>query len=123
MAKLLLDANLSPKTREYLEDKFNFNIIDLTTENKHGLTDEKVIDLAKKEKRVIITFDLDFGEIYYFSESGKIGIIVLRIQNQTVESVNKVLGKFFKKEAKNVDLGKSLVVIDENKIRITPKAN
>lgn len=123
MTKLLLDANLSPKTRKYLEEKFNFNVIDLITEDKHGLTDEKVVKLAKKEERVIITFDLDFGEIYYLSEKGKVGIIVLRIQDQRVESVNKVLAKFFQKEAENIDLGKSLVVIDENKIRITPGAN
>ena len=123
MVKLLLDANLSPKTRKYLEDKFNFNVIDLITENKYGLSDDDVIKLAKKKKRVIITFDHDFGEIYYFSERGKVGIIVLRINSQTVESVNKVLDKFFQKEAKNIDLEKSLVVIDENKIRIIPGAN
>lgn len=58
MVKFLLDANLSPKTREHLRKKFNFDIIDLITENKHGLTDEKVIKLAKKEKRVIITLIL-----------------------------------------------------------------
>ena len=84
MVKFLLDANLSPKTRQHLIEKFNFDIIDLITENKHGLTDEKVIKFAKKEKRVIITFDLDFGEIYYFSERGRVGIIVLRIEDQTV---------------------------------------
>lgn len=123
MFKLLLDANLSPRTRHHLSEKFNFNIIDLITENKSGLSDEDVIKLAKKEKRIIITFDLDFGEIYYFSEKGKVGIIVLRIGNQTVESVNKFLDKFFQKEAKNIDLDKSLIIINENKIRIIPKAN
>ena len=123
MVKFLLDANLSPKTRQHLIEKFNFDIIDLITENKHGLTDEEVIKFAKKEKRVIITFDLDFGEIYYFSERGKVGIIVLRIMDQTVESVNKVLDKFFQKEAKNIDLEKSLVIIDDNKIRIVPNIN
>jgi len=121
--KLLLDANLSPKTRKYLEKKFDFNVIDLITENKYGMTDEQVIKLAKKEKRIIITFDLDFGEIYYFNERGKVGTIVLRLENQTVESINKVLDKFFQKEAKNIDLERSLVVIDENKIRITPNIN
>lgn len=118
MAKFLLDANLSPKTRMYLTDKFNLNIIDLITEDKHDLSDDEVINLAKKEKRVIITFDLDFGEIYYFSEKGKVGIIVLRLKDQTVESVNKVLDKFFQEKVGNIALEKSLVVIDENKIRI-----
>ncbi|MBI2594390.1 DUF5615 family PIN-like protein [Candidatus Curtissbacteria bacterium] len=123
MTKFLLDANLSPKTSQYLREKFNFDIIDLITENKYDLTDEKVIRFAKRQKRVIITFDLDFGEIYYFSERGKVGIIVLRIENQTVESVNKVLNKFFQTETKNIDLEKSLVVIDEKKIRIIPNTN
>ena len=123
MVKFLLDANLSPRTRKHLTEKFSFDIIDLIIENKHGLTDEEVIKFAKKEKRVIITFDLDFGEIYYFSERGKVGIIVLRIMDQTVESVNKVLDKFFQKEAKNIDLEKSLVIIDDNKIRIVPNIN
>ena len=123
MVKFLLDANLSPRTRKHLTEKFSFDIIDLIIENKHGLTDEEVIKFAKKEKRVIITFDLDFGEIYYFSERGKVGIIVLRIMDQTVESVNKVLDKFFQKEAKNIDLEKSLVIIDDTKVRIIPTAN
>lgn len=123
MLKLLLDANLSPRTRKHLEEKFNFNVIDLITEDKYDLSDEGVIKLAKKEKRVIITFDIDFGEIYYFSERGKVGIIVLRIKDQTVKSVNKVLDKFFQKESKDINLEKSLVVIDESKIRITPEVN
>lgn len=123
MFKLLLDANLSPKTRQHLTERFNFNIIDLISENKYGLSDEEIIKLAKKEKRIIITFDLDFGEIYYLSEKGKVGIIVLRIEDKTVESVNKVLDKFFQKEAKNIDLERSLVVIGESKIRIIPKDN
>ncbi|MBI2025955.1 MAG: DUF5615 family PIN-like protein, partial [Candidatus Levybacteria bacterium] len=101
--------------------KFNINIIDLITEDKHNLTDAEVVNLAKK--RVIITFDLDFGEIYYFSEKGKVGIIVLRLKDQTVESVNKVLDKFFQEEVEKIAIEKSLVVIDENRIRIVSNTN
>ena len=118
MIKLLLDANLSPETREYLTETFLFDIIDLITENKSGLSDEEIVLLAKKEKRIIITFDLDFGEIYHFKEKGKMGVIVLRLEDQTVESVNKTLYKFFSSYAKNVNINKSLVVLRENKMRI-----
>lgn len=118
MSKFLLDANLSPETRKYLVKKFKLDAIDLISKNKSSLSDEAVVKLAKREKRVIITFDLDFGEIYYFSERGKIGIIVLRIKDQTVESVNKTLDKFFHNVANNINLENSLIIIDENKIRI-----
>ncbi len=60
MTKLLLDANLSPETREYLIEAFSFDVIDLITENKSGLSDEEIVLLAKKGKRIIVTFDLDF---------------------------------------------------------------
>lgn len=118
MIKLLLDANLSPETREYLTETFLFDVIDLITENKSGLSDEEIVLLAKKERRIIVTFDLDFGEIYHFKEKGRIGVIVLRLENQTVESVNKTLHKFFRVYTKNVNINKSLVVLKENKMRI-----
>jgi len=48
------------------------------------------------------------------------GFIVLKIKNQTVASVNKTLSSFFRKEAKDIKLEQSLVIIEENKIRILP---
>ena len=121
MTKLLLDANLSPETGEYLRENFSFNVIDLITENKGVLTDEKVVLLAKKERRIIVTFDLDFGEIYHFREKGKIGVIVLRLQDQRVESVNKTLYKFFNFYTgykDKFDLNRALIILEEEKIRI-----
>ncbi len=119
MSKFLLDANLSPETRKYLVEEFKLDIIDLISKEKSSLSDEAVVRLAKRERRVIITFDLDFGEIYYLSERGKIGVVVLRLRDQTVESVNKTLYKFFQNEADDINLDKSLVILDENKVRIT----
>lgn len=58
MRKFLLDTNLSPETREYLQKTFNLDVIDLITERKFMLEDEEVVELAKKEKRVVITLDL-----------------------------------------------------------------
>ena len=118
MSKLLLDANLSPETSIYLTKNFDFDVIDLISQNKSTLNDEEVVGLAKKSNRVIVTFDLDFGEIYHFKENGKIGVIILRLEDQTVESVNKTLNKFFKTEAKSIVLNKSLVVLEEDKVRI-----
>jgi len=118
VSKFLLDANLSPETRKYLAEKFKLDTIDLITEKKSSLSDNAVVKLAKLEKRIIITFDLDFGEIYYFSERGEIGVIVLRIKDQTVESVNKTLDKFFQNEASSINLERSLIIIDDNKVRI-----
>ena len=44
---------------------------------------------------MLITHDLDFGELYHLKERGDFGVIILRLADQTVESVNRVLGQFF----------------------------
>ncbi len=121
MTKFLLDANLSPQTSAYLSDTFHFDVSDLQSRQQGNLPDEDVVLLACAERRVIITFDKDFGEIYYLRERGKVGVIVLRIEDQTVESVNKVLYTFFSEQAKDIDLTTSLVIIEPNTIRVMHK--
>lgn len=65
MNKILLDANLSPEISAYLRKTFGYDVIDLISGNKYDIDDNEVIQLAKKENRIIITFDLDFGKIYH----------------------------------------------------------
>jgi predicted nuclease of predicted toxin-antitoxin system len=115
----LLDANLSPETREYLVATFGFDVIDLQTAGLGGLSDAEVIALAKGQGRIIITFDLDFGEIYHASERGTVGVIILRLADQTIESVNGALTSFFRATA-GYDLERSLIVIEERRFRILP---
>ena len=118
MTRLLLDANLSPETRQHLVDTFGFDVVDLITERKAALSDADVVAFAKAQQRVIVTFDLDFGEIYHFAEKGHVGAIVLRLEDQTVEAVNRVLDAFFANAARGVVLHKSLVILDEHRARI-----
>lgn len=58
------------------------------------LDDEEVTNIACKEKSVLITFDLDFGEMQYFASKKKFGVIILRLSDQRVEAVNRVF-EFF----------------------------
>lgn len=118
MTKYLLDANLSPLTRQFLERQFDLDVIDLASEGLSSLPDEDVVALAKRSDRVIITFDLDFGEMYYLREPGTFGVIILRLVNQTVEAVNGVLGNFFSQLADQIYIDFSLIVIDEDRVRI-----
>jgi len=118
MIKFLLDANLSPESAELLRN-LSYDTKSLLEENLGQISDEEVVKLARKEKRIIITHDLDFGEIYHFKEEGKFGILVLRLKNQTVESVNKVLDKFLKKQIiQKQRLTKSLIILTETSYRI-----
>jgi hypothetical protein len=60
-------------------------------------------------------FDLDFGEIYHRRQRGKLGAIVLRLDNQTVEAVNHVVWRLFSEIAATVPLERPLVVLDDER--------
>lgn len=45
-------------------------------------TDEQVLDLARKEKRVLITEDHDFGELVYGRGHSSAGVILVRFHSR-----------------------------------------
>ncbi len=111
--KLLADLNISVKTVAFLKDLG----IDINRVDKSVSTDEEIVKFAKKENRVILTFDKDFGEIYYFHNDKDFTVIVLGLKNQTAESVNKYLKPFFEK----VDLASirnKLILLYEGRYKI-----
>ena len=119
--KFLLDANLSPETADFLRRLF-FDAKSLIEMGLGGLDDEEVIRLAREEGRAVITFDLDFGEIFYFSDPRQRGgAIVLRLEDQRVENVNAVLEAFLDrwKSKKNLKtLGRKLIILEQDRFRI-----
>jgi predicted nuclease of predicted toxin-antitoxin system len=71
---------------------------------------------AIEQERMIITLDLDFGEIFHFYQRKRTGVIILRVQ-PTIENVNAVLERFLS----SVDIEnheKSLIIVDWHKYRI-----
>ncbi len=111
--KLLADLNISVKTVNFLQ-LLGF---DIRRVDKSISTDEEVVKIAKMEKRVILTFDKDFGEIYYFHHPKTITVIVLYVQDQTAETVNIILKKLLAevsfKKVKN-----KLIIVYEGRYRI-----
>lgn len=118
MTPLLLDANLSPLSAHYLTSRFAFDVAHLRTLGLGELSDDEVVALARREGRTIVTFDLDFGDIYRRWERGRFGVILLRLDDQTSSAVNRVLDRFFRLEAANIDLVTSLVVLDGKRTRV-----
>jgi len=113
--KFLVDENISHLTVTFLNE-LGYEAQGIPEDLK-GSDDEAIINLAIEEEWFVITLDLDFGQIYYFSKREEVGIIVLRVHPPTVEHVNKVLENFLK----SINLkavGKCLIVLDEKKFRV-----
>ena len=116
--RFVLDAILSPLTREFLTNRFGFDVVDLVSLGIGHLDDLEVVAFAERERRVLITLDLDFGEIFHRHHRSRIGIVLLRLEDTTIESVNRTLVRFFASDISHIDLNQSLVLIEPHRVRV-----
>lgn len=123
MTRFLADANISPKTVAFLHQQFNFDIVSITELAAASSSDDLVAELGVQEKRVVITQDAGFGQLYFRYRQGFLGVIVLRLSNQSIDSVNTTLQRFFADQATySLDLDHSLVIIGESRVRVTTRS-
>lgn len=112
--KLLIDENISPEITTHLRTlKYNVKSI---RECCKGYEDEKVVEVALSEKRIIITYDLDFSELYRnFGASS----VILRLRSKNPSVVSKYLVNFLNmlKEQK-IDMKNKLAIVTEGKVRL-----
>lgn len=102
--KLLLDEGISPKkSLKRINSRYNIKHIkhDL---NKGGIKDEEVYEIARKQKRIIITYNIgDFKRLAKKSkDTGIIGIT----QGITPEELDKRLNSLLSKSSEKSFYGK-----------------
>lgn len=81
----LADESLSPELAIKLR-QLGYSVKHAREIQLKGADDIKIIEWAIKNKAVIITGDLDFGELWYWHYRGKLSVIVLRIKSYKIES-------------------------------------
>lgn len=81
--------------------------------------DPEVINLALREKRILLTEDKDFGQLVYSHGLESIGVIFMRFPSQTRKQIARDLSKLVKQEGDKL-IG-SFVVVQPGRIRIGRK--
>lgn len=117
--KFLIDECVLGKTKELLE-KLGFSTITLQNLKKLSASNGEVLSLAEKHEAVLITNDLDFGNLILYPLGTRSGIVVLRFRSEIPEDINKLheVLKRLLSEIKLEELKKALTVVDLNKYRI-----
>lgn len=86
--KFLCDMGVSITVSKWLKSN-SFDAIHLLDENFQRLSDDLIFEKAKQEDRIILTFDLDFGEILSRLKAEHSSVIIFRLENQTPINVIK----------------------------------
>lgn len=117
--KLIADENIPLEVVQRLIEKgIGIKSVSLISPR---IDDASVLQIAKKENRVLITFDKDFGDLIFRSRKQTRGVILLRIHPQSVEMILLLIYKLLTlSSASKIDLSISFCVVEEHRIRILP---
>ena len=111
--RFLLDENISVGVAEHL--KFKGHDVIRATERKIGATDKEVLDIAMREKRVLVTLDKDFAYLVFLNSLKHAGVILLRLRNEAPINIIATLENLLK--ASNHELEDKFTVATETKFR------
>ena len=113
--KLLCDENISHGIKASLE-QWGFDVVEVTP--GFGIKDEDVASLAKREKRILITFDSDFANILAYPPSQYFGIVRINIHPPFPNIIISALQRVFKVFKKQQDFSGKLIVVEVTTFRI-----
>ena len=93
------------------------DVLHLSEQALHRLPDDKILDLARREDRVILTFDLDFGDLLAAGSHRLPSAIIFRLRDQTPPSVNPRLLTVISEREEDLRVG-ALIIVEDNSYRL-----
>ncbi len=88
--RFLADMGISPRSVAFLAS-MGHDTVHLHEQGLNRLTDSEILEKARHEKRILLTHDLDFGEIVSASGARLPSVVVVRLRNMQPDRVNRYL--------------------------------
>ena len=114
--RFLADMGVSMRIVQWLRDN-GHDTVHLREENLQRLPDIEIFKKAIIEKRIILTFDLDFGEILALSDDQKVSVVLFRLYNTRVTCVIERLQKVLS-YSENALIKGAIIVVEESRHRV-----
>jgi len=114
--KFLADECLGLPAITFLRET-GYSVVKAKEVNSGGRPDFDILKRAIKEIRILITEDIDFGNIILYPPKLHHGIILLRFRHRSESDIHSTLLKLLS-ELKPKDFKKTLVIVDADKYRI-----
>lgn len=114
--RFLADAGISPRTVELLS-QHGHDVVHVRTLGMDRATDRAIVERARAEARVVLTFDLDFGDILALGVRDKPSVIILRLADERSEIVNARLATLLKERSQELEAG-ALILVEDTRYRV-----
>ena len=109
--KFLADMGVSMTTVIALR-QLGHDVTHLREQGLICMEDRDIVAKASAEGRIVLTFDLDFGEIMALSKTANPSVILFRMRNQTPKAVTPRLGQVLHECQTHLDQGAFITVED-----------
>jgi predicted nuclease of predicted toxin-antitoxin system len=114
--RFLADMGVSLTTVEALRAT-GHDAVHLRDEDLIRLPDAEIAAKAVAETRVVLTFDLDFGDILAAARSGAPSVVIFRLRNQTPAAVNPRLFRIIAECSAELASG-AIVIVEDDGFRV-----
>ena len=114
--QLLADENIQAATVRFLEG-LGHDVQRLEDAGLRSAADEKVFTHAQRERRVLLTFNVDFVDLRALKSRNHSGIIRLRVSNQRGAFLHPILESALRSIA-DLELTDTLVTVADRRTRM-----
>ena len=114
--RFLADMGISLKVVDWLRHQ-GHEATHLRDEGLQRMLNGEIFARAASEDRVVLTFDLDFGEIAALSQGRKPSVLILRLQNARASHVIDRLSVVLPSALRALERG-AIVIVEEARHRV-----
>jgi predicted nuclease of predicted toxin-antitoxin system len=118
--KFLADMGIAQSTVKWLVEQGHeaTHVRDL---NLNRASDESIIATAREGGSIVLTCDLDFGDIMAISGEKSPGIIIFRLENSRSGNINRRLQQVLQESSAALSEGALIIVEDaRHRVRLLP---
>jgi len=114
--KFLANMGISPDTVKFLRD-LGYEAAHLHEEGLDRLPDPDILRKARREGYVLLTSDLDFGELLAHSGEALPSVVIFRLSSMRPESINLHLAKVIERFGPDLERG-VIASVTDRRIRV-----
>lgn len=118
--KFIADMGISVKSVEFLKQR-GHDAFHLHEQGLDAFSDAEILNIARRDGRVVLTHDLDFGELIAASGDSLPSVVIFRLKNMRPEVVNESLKKILSNYSNFLEQGCVLSVTEKHvRVRVLP---
>lgn len=114
--KFLADMGISPGVVAHLKAN-GCDAVHLVEENLHRMSDHNILAKARSEERIVLTHDLDFGDLMAAGGAILPSVIIFRLACMTAANVNRHVDIILQEHTQALEQG-AILSVSERRIRI-----